>query len=332
MKPISFRRLAVGAVLGLFVSVRAMTWLALADREAAARAAGEQRSIVTVSALADLVSTTRAVGGDVQEAVARFAAGHDDVLWARVVELRNRRLLASTVDDDLAAGPLPRLMERRDRDHQAWYSRAIDLRSAFQANRNAGRALREEIVVERLDDGQLSLAAPMEYGGHVLGAVVINARGGPVDLGGGSLPWLAATAGLALFLVAGWPLRKKGRRLAVVAGAVLAVALGAVIFATLEDLSAGRRAAEEAVASRLASELERTNAFGKIAESLRPRLWDVDRFRKPREVVSPNGSVDAPRFRSQFLLIGLLGLGLAAIVGLSGRGHSEPTARDRAAL
>lgn len=335
MKSSSFFRLAIGAVLGLAVSVRAMTWLAADDRETAARAAGEQRSIVTVSALANLVAATHSVGGDVQDAVARFAAGHEDLVWARVVELRNRQLLASTVDDDLAAGALPRLMERRDPDHKAWYTLATDLRSASQANRNAGRSLRQEIVVERLDDGGLSLAAPMEYGGHVLGAVVMEARGAPVGLDGGWWPWLAAAAGSALLLAVGWILREKGRRLAAAAvGAVLTVTLGASILATLEGLSAARRAAEERVAERLTSDVERTQAFGKLAESLRPHRWDVDPFRQPREIVRVDGSVDAgrirdafaetrARLRNQFMLIGLLGLGFAAIVGLSGASGAD---------
>lgn len=334
MTSISFPRLALGAVLGLVVAVRAMTWLAAADREAAARMAGEQRSIVTLSALADLVSATHSAGGDVQDAARRFSADHEDVVWARVVEIQNRQLLASTEDTDLAAGPLPRLLERRDPDQKAWYALASGLRSAVQANHNAGRSVREEIVVERLDDGRLSLAAPMGYGGHVLGAVVMSARGAPVDLDGGALPWLAAAAGLAVLAAVGWPLREKGRRLAAAAGVILIATLGASSLAALDGLSAAHRAAEEKVAARLVSDLERTKAFGKVAESLQPQLWDADRFRRPRKIVSTDGSVDADRIRAafaetraalrnQFLLIGLLGFGFAAIVGLSGA--AKPT-------
>lgn len=327
------RQLAAGVVLGLALGLALVSWLATAERREAGAAAAEQAAVVTLSALADLVSATHAVGGDLQQTVTSFAAGHDDVVWARVIDFRQRWLLASTAAADRTAGPLPRPFDRRREDFKHWCDLGQGLSTAVATNRREARPWKEEIHVERRAGGHLQMAAPLQYGGNVLGVVVMEAAGAPPDLGGAPSPWLFLVAGAAAFLAAGRALRGRPWLAAAAAAVVVTATLGAFAYAALGGLAAARQAGEDQVASRLVAEVERTKAFDRVARALRPRGWDVDRFRRPRGLVAidddgaaavDRAAVEASsaavrsRFRRTSLWIGLASLGLAAFVGLGG--------------
>jgi len=327
---LSFRQLLLGVAAGLLVGVGMTAWLGAAGREATAAAAAEQTAIVTLSALVDVVGQAQAAGGDVQDAVSRFAEGHPDLVWVRVVDLGKRRLVASTVAAETAA-ELPIRLERKNPDHKIWYDLGQSLRAAVDANRDQGRQWKDEITVERRDDGQLSLAAPFEREGKVSGVVLATAAAPPPALGThlpGALGFLAV--GVVVFLVVGWPLRGRGWLPAVAAGAIVLVVLGAYSAFMLGRLSADREAVESGVAERLVADAERF--LGVIGAAGDLTAWDADRFRAPRGVLSADGRVAADRvaegfaptrirFAKVFAVVAAFGLGLAAFVGLGGALH-----------
>lgn len=335
----SHRQLVGAVLLGLVCGVGSVTWLAGRERLAFSAPAGVQASVVTLSAAADMVSVVQASGGDVQAAVESFADGHDDIVRLRVVDLRQRQLLATTDASELADGPLPRPFPTRSEAYRAWSLLGGRLGSAVESNRRTGRLAQEEISVRRLEDGSLSLAAPMEWGRNVHGVVLLDARGRPVDVGGGWLvAVLAVLAALIPVVVLGGRLQGRGWRSVLVVSTVVALTLGGYSAFTLDGLAPARQRAEEKVASRLLEDLRRTKSLGDvaeadIAEALRPDRWDADRFRRPRGVVAGDGSVNLAeiegsfaearqRLRRHFLWLSVLGLGLSALAS-SVRFHAK---------
>jgi len=330
-EPTSLGQLAAGVLLGLALGLFLISYLAAAGDEAAGETAAEQTAVVTLSAAADLV----AVADDVQGAVTRFAAGHEDVLWIRVVDIRKRSLEASTVAGDEA----PQRLQRGSEEHKTWYDLGQSLRAANNANRDEGRLWKELILTERLEDGTLSLSAPVFAGDDVTGVVLLAARAKTPVLGAGRpSPWLFLVAGTFLAVAAAWPLRRRGRRTAFAAAATVAVlVLALFVTSTLGSLGEDRLTIEETVAARLRADAELVATVAPAA-AVDPSRWDADRFREPRGTIAADGTIDAGavarsfaqargRFRNVFVFLSLLGLGLAAFVGLGGAAHVVRTVR-----
>lgn len=333
-KNISLAQLAAGVVLGLAFGLLLISRLAAAGDEAAGEAAASQSAVVTLSAAADLVAAAQAADEDVQETVRRFADGHDDVISIRVVDVKKRSLLASTLDADGA----PVRLQRKSEEHKVWYDLGKSLQAADKANRDEGRLWKELILTERLDDGTLSLSAPLLDGAEtsqVIGVVLLNARAEAPSLGTARpSPWLFLLLGTLLALAVAWPLRNKRYPAAAAAGTVAALVLAFFTFATLNALGADRLAIEEAVAERLAADAGRTGT-GALDSS----TWDVDPFRQPRSIIATDGTIDADavdasfastrsRFRNVFSVLSLLGLVLFSFVGLGGAGRTVQTIRE----
>lgn len=329
----SQKQLTLGVVLGIVLGVWAITWLAGAGLDNARQTAADQRSVVTLLALADLVGATEAVDGDVQRAVERFVAGHDEVVSARVVDMKKRSLVASTVAEEGTEG-LPQRLERKNPAHKEWYDLGQELRAAVDANHGEGRKWKEEISVAVRDGGTSDLAAPVEDDeGTVRGVVLLSSRASApevtVAIGG---PWLAAFAGIGLFLLLVLALRQRpGARMGVAALCVVSTLVIAAV-AMLSSLSRARVAVEAGIGDDLVAAAESFRAIGGEIEgfdatAVDPARWDADRYRTPRALISADGKVDEAavlagfgdvrsRFRTSFAVLGLLAFGFAAFVAL----------------
>ena len=319
----SVRQLAAGVGVGLAAGIALIAALGSAGGRATAESAAEQTAVVTLRALSAAAGGAAAAETDVQEAVVRFAENHPDIVSARVVDIKKRRLVASTVAGD---GVGERL-QRRNPDHKTWYDTGQELRAALDTNREEGRKWKDEILAARQEDGNLWLAAPLEEGGVVTGVVLLEAEAEPraaSGVWGPALGYLAA--GLMVFLLLGRPIAGKGWLGPAVAAAVVLVTLGAFAAHVKSSLTDDRRSAEEGVASRLTSDAERFRAAVPSAAA-DPAAWDSDRFREPRGIISAAGAVDTAavvsafaaasgRFTRIFALMAAIGLALAAFVGL----------------
>jgi hypothetical protein len=217
----------------------------------------------------------------------------------RVVSLEGAELTASTAPSDTA--PAPR---RLTLDEKPVFDLAQSLRAAVAGNREGaeGAARAEEIAVERQRGGVLSVAAPIERDGVVVGMVQMEMR--PAAAKGG-FPWLVtllAMIGPALvFLLLSRVAGERRWALALV-GAVLVIAALALFGRTaLGTLSAERLVTEEAVAARVAEEGAKTG--------LSPRAWDVDRFRQPQPAATVAGERDLRRMTRSVLTLSVFARG-----------------------
>lgn len=259
-------------------------------------------------------------GDAVRRAVARFAAGHPEVKAIRVIDFEGIQLTASTSPRDTGAKAAPRRLERDEKDV---YDLGQKLRAAVQSNREGaeGAARQPEISTVRNADGSLSLAAPVERGGEVVGMVQMDTAVQPDDIQFAWLPFLGAWLGpvLIYFLLS---LALGERRGLLAAAAVLALLVGLAAYghSSLDVLSRERQASAEAVKVHAAA--EETKARGLISElgvqgpALDPAHWDVDELRQPVKNDLPDlRAADAGRLHRTLIGLAVLGLALLAFVG-----------------
>ncbi|MFL6264235.1 MAG: carbohydrate ABC transporter permease [Thermoanaerobaculia bacterium] len=269
-------------------------------------------------------------------AVERFAALHPEIAAIRVVRFDGILLAASTAPADKGTQAAPR---RLARDEKPLYDLGQRLRAAVEANRQGaeGAARAPEIGLERGSGGEISLAAPVERNGEVLGMVQMETRASPEPATFSWLPflaaWLAPVAGLALLaLVLGerrWPL-------AAAAALLLVLDLWAFSRYALGVIKADRQESARAVAAQIGAESQRTEALlselgipanQPAGKPLAATLWDVDLFRQSRGLIDASGApdegklgeiagADAGRMTRSVALLALISLILLVFVGL----------------
>ena len=381
-RAVSYRRhfvigLAVAALLGVGLGVL----LATGNRAAERRDRAERRALVTLSALAAVVDRASggaaaeaapstetpsessggmglgaeisaaeqgaaeapAGGSDelLRRAVAGFAQSHPEIAAIRVVRFDGILLAASTAPADRGDKAAPRRLER---DEKPLYDLGQALRAAVEGNRQGaeGAARRPELGLERRAGGVLSLAAPVERGGEVVGMVQMETRAVPDSTAFPWFPflvaWLAPVVALLLLsLVLGerrWPL-------AAAAALLLVVDLAAYGHHALRVLAADRQESTRAVAAKIGEESKRAEALLAglqipAGQPLAPMLWDVDLFRQSRGLIDASGApsegrlgelagADAGRMTRSVVVLALLSLVLLAFVGL-GRAARTGTA------
>ena len=265
-----------------------------------------------------------------RRAVERFAATHPEIAAIRVVRFDGILLAASTAPADKGTQAAPR---RLARDEKPLYDLGQKLRAAVEANRQGaeGAARAPEIGLERGAGGEISLAAPLERNGEVLGMVQMETRASPEPATFSWLAflaaWLAPVAGLALLsLVLGerrWPL-------AAAAALLLVIDLWGYSRYALGVIKADRQESARAVAARIGEESKRTEALlselkTPAGQPLAPTLWDVDLYRQSRGLLDASGApdegklgemADAGRMTRSVILLALVSLALLAFVGL----------------
>ena len=275
-------------------------------------------------------------GEAVRQAVARFASDHPEVTSIRVIN--GRELEASTDPQDQGDKAAPRSLTR---DEKPLFDLGQKLRAAVEGNREGaeGAARAPEIAIERLGD-RLSLAAPVERGGEVLGMVQMETKPEREPAAFAWLPFLAAwLAPVIVLLLLSFVLGERRWVLAAAAALLLVAGLWMYGRYALGALNAERRQSSQAVAAQVGEESKKTEAL--LAElgipagqPLDPTLWDVDEHRQSRGLITSDLAVDEGRLgevagadagsltRSvatlaliSLALLGFVGLGWAARTG-----------------
>jgi arabinogalactan oligomer/maltooligosaccharide transport system permease protein len=337
------RRLWFGVGLALAALVAVLLVSGVRRRAGRVHAAlvEERQAIVSLNALSTVVSAAGGSGEALRAAVAAWAKAHPSVTAVRVVRFEGISLEASTAREDSGDRAAPR---RLAREEKALYDRGQRLRAAVETNRQEGAPRKQEIEVERLAGGGLSLAAPVETDGEVVGMTEIRTVPAPVRVTSIALSALLGFAAPVLLFAAAAAFIGERRWARAVAS--LALLLGSLLFLGWRagrEVGAQRKGAEEAVAQRAADEarlasgaLARTGAAAKLS----PGAWDTDAFRRARGRLDASGRPDPRRLatevaagerdaRRAVLAVGVLalavwgffGFGLAALLGTTVRRH-----------
>lgn len=309
------QRFGIGLALGLLLGIGLSLLLLVGARRADARVRAEREAIVTLNAFTDVVERAGISGDPVRIAVASWAKAHPNVSAVRVIVLDGISLEASTETKDTGDRATPR---RLAREEKPLYDRAQRLRTAVETNRQEGVSRKDEIEVERLEGGALSLAGPLEKDGEVVGMAEIRTAGPPPAPAfpvGTTLLYFFAP--LAAYAVVALLLKERRAPLALAAFTMLAVSLFLFARQTLAILEADRLATDRAVAERANEEARLAPAIlGAGAAALEPSKWDTDVFRRPRGAAAgtPPGGAER-RGRNVFFGVALAAMALTAFFG-----------------
>jgi arabinogalactan oligomer/maltooligosaccharide transport system permease protein len=324
-------RFGAGLLLGTLVVAGVGHRLLTDSLSGTARFGEDRRAIIALRALTDLVARAGS-GNAVRTVVTDFGKAYPAVVSTRAVLFDGLSLEASTDPADSGENAAPRRLKREEKDV---YDRGQRLRAAVETNRQEGGARKDEVERERRADGSLSLAAPVEKDGEVVGLVEVR-RLPPPEAPRPSLvtTFSYVVAPVILFALLSLVIGEKKLPLGVVAALLLAGTawgFGAQSWAKLER---ARTALESDVASALKSGGEKARELlgtvGLPAEpALAPASWDSDSYRHTLGLSDGAGNVDAAKvgvelasaktsIRRAFLLLGAVALGLLAFVGFGG--------------
>jgi arabinogalactan oligomer/maltooligosaccharide transport system permease protein len=337
------RRILAGLLAGAAVALGLAWSLAAGARRESARAAAEQAAVIQAQALADLVTRALPTDGETAgRALETWARSAAEVRVARLVDLGERTLTASSDPADRERGAPPR---RLVREEKPYFDLGQELRAAVETNRDEGAAREEELRLETLAGGWLRVAAPVERAAAdmeqsaVVGLVQIEtAPELPPTPAASPLAALGALAAAAGIFWAAAPALGERRWLLLALAALLLVGAAAGYGRlAYRSFARERGALEVALQARLAREAERVEAALSdagiaVAPPLAPASWDVDAHRRPRGYAAgAPGAVDAQRLaetlggareRQERAVAALAILGLA-ILGFFGLGAAS---------
>ena len=318
---------ALGAALGAGL-VRG--FVADASRQAA-DATEERKAVVALEALTSLVQRAGGEGEAVRKAVAAWQARTPSVSQVRVFLADGMRLEVSTAPDDGGERAAPRRLRREEKP---LYDRAQRIAAAVRTNREEQQARKAEIEAAPLGGGRLSLAGPLEKQGAPAGVVEIETALQPTPARPGwSRFLLALFAPLAVFCLLALVLGEKRVPLLIAGVVCVTASLLWMGRAALSEIARQQERGAQAVAERVREQAAVTQEIsasqGVQAPAPDPGSWDVDAFRKPRDLLSSDGSVNAQRLaeevsgtarelRRTLLAAGGLSLALLLVAGLGG--------------
>ena len=316
---------------GLVLAGALGAWLAHGFASDARRRVAADREIrQAVVALRAATSLVEAAGGEgdvARRAVAAWQDGTPRVTRLRVA--RGMQLEVSTATGDAGDQAAPR---RLAREEKPLYDRAQRIATAVRTNREEQGGRKDEVEVERLPSGGLSLAAPLDRDGAPVGIVELETTALPPAP---STPWLpfllvVLVPAVALFLVS----IVAGERRAVLALASVSLLAGSFLAlsrATVTRVAGERRLASASVAEHVREQASLvrsvSTSLGLPASSADAASWDADSFRNPRGEVAADGSVIEARREAaveeevrhlgrSLFAASLLSIGLLLLVGL----------------
>ncbi len=347
-KPSHRLRFGAGLVLGTLLVAGVGHRLLTSSLGETSRFGEDRRAVISLRALTDLVA--RAGEGEaIRTVVTGFAKSQPEVAATRVVLFDGISLEASTDPADAGEDAAPRRLKREEKD---LYDRGQRLRAAIETNRAEGGARKDEVEKERLPDGSLSLAAPIERDGEVLGMVETRRLPPPPAPRPALLTTLSyVVVPVVLFALLSFFVGERRLVLGVLAALLLAGTSWGYGAQSWAKLSRARTALEADVAAQVNTSAARARelldtlaapavedpAPGTTPEAapaaatapLDPAAWDSDAFRRPLGLSDGAGHVDATKVASALetaqatvrrttLLLGALALVLLAFVGLGG--------------
>ncbi|MFH1176172.1 MAG: sugar ABC transporter permease, partial [Acidobacteriota bacterium] len=339
------RRLASGVLLAAALGVGLSHWVVVRVRAADTRSRAERAAVVALGALVEIAEKAGGGGEAVRHAVARVGQENRSLKTIRVVAFQGVSLEASTAPEDIGEKAVPR---RLSRDEKELYDLGQRLRAAVETNRQEGGARKTEIELGAAPSGGLTLAAPVERDGAMVGFVALETTPiSPAPRTSWIPPALALFASLLIFLLAASVAGEHRWALVVIAAAILVASMvgyGRWAFATI---AGDRRATEAFLGDEVKAESARAAAVLQEfslgdAASLHPGAWDADAFRRPLGIISGAGTVDEAALAKNLegiaggvrsvvsaftvlalLLLGFVGLGHAARLGATLRKHRQ---------
>jgi len=353
------RRFLIGLALAAAAALAVEHLVLIRAGQSSAGQQASRQAIVAVQALTELVSRLGGEGETVARAVASFSARDEVLTSVRVVHTGNRSLEASTFPEDTGDKAAPR---RLAREEKPYFDQANTLRQAVETNRQEGVYREAEIEIGRAEDGSLTLAAPVEVGGELVGAVLATAVSTPRT--GAPLaeappaphrPGLALPLGLlfgvvALFAVLALVLPENRWLLGAVAALLLIGAVGVDAWQGLAGITASQQASELAVARVIAATDATARAVvaqlgapetGLAGWSPDPTTWDSDLYRRPLGRIDASGALVPAVFEARMagveqrlkqVILGILAVGLTLLFftgfgGAARLGHTLSTHR-----
>jgi arabinogalactan oligomer/maltooligosaccharide transport system permease protein len=325
------RPLIIGLVLALVLSVGFGLWIQSMGRAGLSSMVAERSALVSLSALTEVVEQVGLDGEALQPTVSRFVERHDGVTLARVIRFQGIRLMASTAAEDVGEQAAPRKMAREEKP---LYDLGQSLRAAVDTNIQEERAFKNEIDLQPLPSGGLALAGPVEEGGKVAGAVLIETTPPAQQAGGTNWPQTFAVLLLPIALMVGL-LKVLGDRplLSLLAAAVLVI-VATTLYGLwgMEAMHQERLAAEATIAEEITKTEDGVETLlaeqGLIVGALDSTAWDVDLFRQPRELITAAGvdeaavavreAADRRGYVNLIIPVGIAALVLLGFVGLGG--------------
>ena len=295
-EPSHRRRFAAGMVAALILGAALSQWMLARARAQENRFRASRVAVVTLSALAEVAERAGGAGDGLRRAVAAFAGGNPSLVAVRVMVFDGVSLEASTAPGDRGDKAAPR---RLTQDEKPIYDQAQRLRAAVETNHQEGAARKPEIEVASSAGGGLSLAAPLEKDGSVVGVVALDTTPlPPAPPQDWFFPILAVVVAGAAFWLLTLVTGERRAMVALVACLVLVAVMVVLGRHAFTAVSGDRRATESAVASAVTTEEGRAaKALEEIApgeglKALHPASWDADVFRRPLGVIGADGTVD----------------------------------------
>jgi arabinogalactan oligomer/maltooligosaccharide transport system permease protein len=335
------RRFALGLLLGAALGVGLTHWALIRARATESRARSERVAVVSLNALVEIVERAGITGDNVRRAVAAVARDNPLLSGIRVVVFEGLSLEASTMAGDTGESAAPR---RLTRDEKPLYDQGQRLRAAVETNRQEGAARKAEIEIGTTAGRGLSLAAPLEKDGTVVGFVAAETTTMPPPPGSSWLvPIAAVTVPVLVFLLVAVLIGERRTVLALAAAALLLATMLAYGRYALSTATADRRLTGHTVAAEVTAEIARASAvmrefaLGDLS-TLHPGAWDTDTFRRPLGMIAADGGVRDAELQAGLGRIGvrtrnvvgaftILAMGLLAFVGLGGAAKVVATLR-----
>jgi arabinogalactan oligomer / maltooligosaccharide transport system permease protein len=333
-------RFFVGLAVASALSIGLAYALLASERRQTESARDQRLAVVRLRALTEAVerSTAPAEAG-LQPLLIEWKARLKDSPPARVIVTQGIRLEASTFPQDVGEKAAPR---RLAREEKPLFDQAARLRAAVETNRSEGARRVEEIEVERTPSGGLGLAAPIEKEGAVVGVVQMETA--PVAHAAHpnrAVALLYFAAPVALFVLLSGVAGERKWLLALLAAVLLVGALARYTQHSRTVLESDQRGLVTAVAGEIriqAAALPGVLAAVSAPPGIHPETWDSDLFRRPRGIVSADGSVSEQSLRGvidssavpvekAIVGVGVLALAVLSFLGFGGAAHLWATLR-----